>query len=339
MTRVGLKSEKDFDKKIIAFYENNYDVLRTPDFNDTTRLLKPEHGIKYLGCKDNKICRFCGKKEPDVTFRKIAHALPESIGNHALATYYECDECNTFFGNKLENEYNNFFGLYHSFMQVDGKRGIPKCNFKIPCEKRTDACAEYCVRVEIENGNPKLSACKFVGRDYINFEANEIRITKPVGKVCPMAVYKTIVKMALTILPAEELPLFQGTVKWIKADEHKMLSYPNKLLVRYSMIPGYNVTKYPHFVLFRRKKEVWNLPYLLFQLTYGCFSLLIEVPKDMSINGNNVFETIPLPEIPFWTTHEGVWDLTSCEETKELANSIYLYFEKSINITDNYVKQ
>lgn len=59
----------------------------------------------------------------------------------------------------------------------------------------------------------------------------------------------------------------------------------------------------------------------------------------MSINGSSVVETIPFLEISFGTTHEGMWDLTSCEVTKELTNSIYLYFEKSINVIDSYVKQ
>lgn len=46
------------------------------------------------------------------------------------------------------------------------------------------------------------------------------------------------------------------------------------------MIPGFNVTKYPHYFLFRSKAMQNDKPYLLFNLTYGCFSLLIEFPND-----------------------------------------------------------
>ena len=35
--------------KIMHFYDENYIVLRTPDFNDKTRLLKPGYGLHYLG--------------------------------------------------------------------------------------------------------------------------------------------------------------------------------------------------------------------------------------------------------------------------------------------------
>ena len=58
----------------------------------------------YLGNKDYKVCRFCGKKESEVTFNKIAHATPECTGNRYLASYYECDECNKKFGRQLESE-------------------------------------------------------------------------------------------------------------------------------------------------------------------------------------------------------------------------------------------
>lgn len=107
---IGLKDS--FDKSVIDFYDNYYDVLRTPDFKNNTRLLKPEHGLKYLGNPKHKTCRFCGKNETEVGFKKIAHAFPESVGNKSLATYYECDECNQFFGETIEREYANFFWLY-----------------------------------------------------------------------------------------------------------------------------------------------------------------------------------------------------------------------------------
>lgn len=46
---IGIKQYDNKDVQIMQFYIDNYDVLRTPDFKDTTRFLKPEHGLKYLG--------------------------------------------------------------------------------------------------------------------------------------------------------------------------------------------------------------------------------------------------------------------------------------------------
>lgn len=50
--------------------------------------------IIYLGDETNKICRFCGKTEPEVKFEKRAHVVSEFLGNRSLFSHYECDECN-----------------------------------------------------------------------------------------------------------------------------------------------------------------------------------------------------------------------------------------------------
>ncbi len=89
------------------------------------------------------------------------------------------------------------------------------------------------------------------------------------------------------------------------------------------MIPGFNVTKYPHYMLFRRKKTVWNKPYMLFNLTYGCFSLFIEIPRDFDCCPNSEFERIPFPEIPFYTSTEGIWNLSEKKAIKILNIALY----------------
>ncbi len=150
-----------------------------------------------------KKCRFCGKSENDVEFKKVAHVFPEAIGNKTLFSTYECDECNQYFGDTIENEYSNFFNLFHSIMQVEGKKGIIKCKFKIPCQIQTEKCRKYCVEIDVENGNPKINKCTEVGREYLDLSNSSLRISKPVGKCCPIAVYKAIVKMAISVMPLE----------------------------------------------------------------------------------------------------------------------------------------
>lgn len=328
---------KNIDPKIISFYDSFYDILRTPDlddFDNKTRLLKPEHGIHTIGSPHNKKCRFCGKGQNEVNFTKTAHAFPESIGNHALATNYECDICNEFFGDTIENEFANFFILSNSIMQIDGKNGIPKCNYKIPCEKRTDECANYCIEISQNNGIPNIRLCKEVDNRYINLTKNSITISKPVGKCCPIAVYKALVKMAITVMPIEELRLFSNAISWILNPEHSNFYNDKNLLVQYKMIPGFTVTKYPHYVLYRRKTNDFNKPYMLFNLTYSCYSLLIEVPRDADNCPNFQFENLPFPPIPFYTTTSGIWNLSENETPKNLKHSITLNFDNIKDITE-----
>ena len=321
---IGIKDT--IDPYVLQYYESFYDILRTPDNNDKSRLLKLEHGIRTIGNPKDKRCRFCGKGENEVSFKKIAHVFPECIGNNVLASNYECDDCNQHFGNTIENEYGNFFSLYHSIMQIKGKRGVPKCSFKIPCPKRTDECSDHCLEMSFIDDKPVISACLEVDSQYVSLSDNSITISKPVGKCCPIAVFKAIVKMAITVMPAEELALFSSAIDWILEPKHINFYNDKKLLVRYQMIPGFNVTKYPHYMLFRRKKTIFGKPYMLFNLTYGCFSLFVEIPRDFDHSTNSEFEKMPFPPIPFYTSESGIWDLSGNETPQRMKHSITLNF-------------
>ena len=93
------------------------------------------------------------------------------------------------------------------------------------------------------------------------------------------------------------------------------------------MIPGFNVTKYPHYVLYRRKRDVWDVPYMLFNLTYGCFSLLMEVPwngEERDAADSSMFERIPFPPIPFHISQDGIWDMSGTEVPKGVKVGINL---------------
>ena len=315
------------DRTALQHYEAFYDLLPTPNHDEQSRLLRPQHSMLVIGPDKNRTCRFCNKKEHEVSFKKIAHAFPESIGNHVLASNYECDTCNQFFGDTIENDYNIFFSLYHSIMQISGKRGIPKCKFKVPCSSRTDTCAEYCVELSLVENRPLIRKCREVDNKYISCSDNSITLSKPVGHCCPIAVFKAIVKMAITVMPVEELPFFIKTIQWLLEPEHHNYYADRKLLVRYKMIPGFHVVKYPHYCLYRRKKTVWNQPYMLFHLTYGCFSILIEIPSPSKGSNYHDFEKMPFPPIPFYTSEEGIWDLSGNELPKKTMHSIELNFE------------
>ncbi|WP_031492581.1 HNH endonuclease [Succinivibrio dextrinosolvens] len=315
------------DKTALMFYENNYEVLRTPDFDESTRTLKPAHKIKYLGNSKKKICRFCGKSEPEVKFKKVAHAFPESIGNKVLATHYECDNCNLFFGKTIENDYSKFFELHHSIMMVSGKGGKRKCKFKIPCDKRTEKCGEHCFQIDFKGIYPYILVCYNVPQDILQVGEDRLRISAPIGTFCPIAVFKTFVKMAITVMPVEEVNLFSDAISWILNPKHENFYKSKKLLIRYQMIPGFNVTKFPHFFLYRRRFNVLTGPYMLFNLTYGCFSFLIEVPRNGNIDDrldDNSFERIPFPPIPFYISQEGIWDMSAKELSKGEKFSIFL---------------
>ena len=78
----------------------------------------------YIGNKG--VCRYCGKNNSQVNFKKLAHAIPELLGNKYLFSNDECDDCNSYFDKHLENNLANFLGISRTTSQVVGKKGIPK---------------------------------------------------------------------------------------------------------------------------------------------------------------------------------------------------------------------
>lgn len=120
-------SDDQLDKQALIFYTLNYDLITFLPivFND----------MAYLGDSEQKTCRFCGKSEPEVSFKNAAHIIPECTGNHFLASNYECDACNKFFGRYLESEYSNYFLFYHNASGISGKNAPLDTNQAICSQK------------------------------------------------------------------------------------------------------------------------------------------------------------------------------------------------------------
>ena len=88
--------------------------------------------------KSKRVCRYCNKKSPEVSFKKVAHSISEALGNKKIITNDECDACNEKFGEGIENDLILYLNLYRVFFRIRGKNGIPKLkgkNFEIEIEK------------------------------------------------------------------------------------------------------------------------------------------------------------------------------------------------------------
>ena len=141
-------------------------------------------------------CRFCGKSAPDVKFKKTAHAIPHFIGNRILKSSYECDDCNLMFS-KLESNFSQFMSFYHTFAHVSRGGGA-----KIP-KFRTNSSELS----SIEVGDNGIDIKCYEGEGLIP-EIDEQNCTltlKTYRSYVPLNVYKIFIKMALTIIPEQEL--------------------------------------------------------------------------------------------------------------------------------------
>ncbi|MGG4091495.1 hypothetical protein [Paenibacillus lautus] len=223
----------------------------------------------YLGDKNNRVCRFCGRNSNVVKFKKVAHAIPEMLGNHYLCTYYECDYCNEIFS-KLENDLGWFTELGRATIRLQGKYGPP--TLKQGGSEIRDENGQMFIRDQVDE--PIMD---WVGD-------NELKITVKAKPYTPVAVYKAFTKMALTLMPEDELIHFKETLKWIQEQDHSARKVP-QLIAFSSFISGPAFQGVGFKLLFRKDGADSQLPYCQFVLKFHNFMYQIYIPFSVKDSG------------------------------------------------------
>lgn len=241
-------------------------------------------GSKRTILGDKKfVCRFCSKAKPDAKFKKAAHALPHLIGNNSLFTHYECDDCNQHFGNTIECHYASFMHLDHTFSGIVGKNGIPKFKASDATIESTGTFIDW---KEVPHENMQLDQ-----------KNGKVIITQQIPTFVPVAVYKCLVKMALTILPEAYFHGFDNTISWLKEVDHSQTSFP---FTKLSILTGTATTRTQFkeitAVVAMRKEELnLGIPKFVFRLTYGNFLFFLPIPLHRD---DKMADWITIPYLP-----------------------------------------
>lgn len=157
--------------------------------------------------ENNRVCRFCGKSNPDVTFNQKAHAIQEALGNKLLFCFDECDACN----HDLAPIEDLFRGL------MDFRRAMYHIPRKETTKSPTVLGKQFIIKAG-SDGSPIL---------YLMEEKlpPEVDKTKPFfchlemrNPITDEGLYKALCKMVIDLIPAKELPHFENTIKWIKSN-------------------------------------------------------------------------------------------------------------------------
>ena len=190
-----LKVDNNLIKKAIfmvgnANFSASYDIISYGDKEE------------YTGPDDLKtcICRFCGKKYPEVRFKKKnAHAIPDALGNKFIFCNDECQSCNSVLSyidkelteylkfrrseNKIANKKNKIIQVYGHNFYYDGPTGELKIS-RLAILYETES--QYFVKLE--------------GADPITH----------------LGIYKTLAKIAIDLMPRDLVNEFGTTIDWIK---------------------------------------------------------------------------------------------------------------------------
>jgi hypothetical protein len=291
------------DQDAVRFYQSNYDLL--------AKYIVTRGPKRFLGKRENQTCRFCGARYPKATFNNLAHAVPECLGNHTLFSMYECDECNTLFGNGIENDFGNWSKPTRTLGRIRGKNGVPTI-------KSRDG------RLRVEGAPAGLAVNHEAYQDIfeVNEERRELTFRLVRDSYTPVGVLKAFVKMGLTIFPDAEMPNFGATLAWIREKNHALGNFSLWPTVRTFMPRAFGGNLISLMAL-RRKTDGNQLPYAVFVIIYGneLFQVFIPCPeRDRHLDGKTLsFLPFPSPidfQSPANVTFNNSIDLRHCISLK-----------------------
>lgn len=275
----------------------------------------------YFGCRDERKCRYCGKTSRTVTFRTEAHAIPHFVGNKSLFSYDECDECNKFFSETSEDSFGKLILPLRTIHGVSGKTGVPTY-------KTNDKAA----RIDVDKQNTHLAVTDRGASPLFIDDPDNKTLSAALGSqpYIPILAYKCLVKMALAIMPTEELQNFTHTLTWLM--ERNPSCSSNRVRSAACYIYDYFLPYPSSAVLLRRRTSDTPLPYMLFVLNLGRVvvqTYLPLTPMDNCFAGMKVrFPRMGSIVVPGkGESHFGTFSLASSEVVKDNLVDVVLSYE------------
>jgi len=224
-----------------------------------------------LGTKGR--CRFCGETDPRA-FRNVAHTLPEAFGNKWVTSLDECDACNARFGAFDD-------ALVKSMGAILTVGGTPGKGNKVRQTGRTEGPAS--IRHRIVDGQRSISmranGTPFSDHVAMNLTTGELVFRIPGGteRFVPAKAYKALVKMAVALVPEEELANFNKIIAWLGSGDDDLLPH---MIAGISFAIIGNSPPLLAAALLRRTSENRDTPYMLFVTTMGSVCLQIVLKAD-----------------------------------------------------------
>jgi|GEM_PF-644033 len=229
----------ELDGEFKTFFDNYYidDIIFHPDKKPP--LLK----------RKDRVCRFCNKSMPEVSFEKDAHTIPQLIGNRNMISDFECDACNDLFS-KYETQLAYFLGVSRSLAFLKGQEGIPK--FKTPDKK-------LIIGEDKENKSIKIISDGLENNHWEIDEMNKkMKIFSVKHPYSPIDVYKSFLKMALCYIDVDDISNFESAFKVLQTNTYDIKMKGNPLFRLYIHLYAGPPIPMPIVLKMRRKENAVN---------------------------------------------------------------------------------
>ena len=194
-----------FISKIISTIKSFFKKKRMPLLINYT-LISSTDTIEEFNKRTPKFCYYCGTKDTSL-FKNEPHLTPELLTKNRNTYNHECDKCNDFFSMEYETHLTHFTRPFVLLSQCKTKKGFPK--IKMPN-------GDF---IQFENGQLRIHD------NHNSFpitydEAKKIATLEiPRPKFIPYKVYKSLIKIAISLLPPEKIDNYSETIKWLRNPE------------------------------------------------------------------------------------------------------------------------
>ena len=274
------KLDKLIDNESFNWYEKNYKpcIVLFQDEKDgifeVTDLLKniKQKNKTYYFIDNKQKCRFCGQSAPSVTFKDKAHTFPEFLGNKLFVNKNsECDNCNHKFGENYEPDLSKFLLPFLTLDQIKGKKGTRK--YKSNDHNSIVSSENDKLKIEETVGYSKLI------RDDDN---KQISYSFDVPQYSMLNVYKSILKMALSIIPENKIDLLKYKFYSLNEDNPH-----GDEVVQFCFYPGFK--RFGLNVFLYERIDINNHKIPLYQFAVMCNNFMLQIPiyGDCDINNLN----------------------------------------------------
>jgi transcriptional regulator with XRE-family HTH domain len=219
--------------------------------------------------KADRICRFCaGTTKTGARFDKEAHAIPAALGNKYLKLADECDECNQYFGDEIEPTLVELLNIQRVFLGIESRGSLPTVKFSggsMFHDEKGDK-----VTVVVSN---KIS------EDAIGVLRAQLGSGKP---IIPQNFYRALCKIALSVIPDNELPTLAKTARWVRDGESDGKPLP-KIAAAVVMLPP---DPSAQITLYIRKGPHPKMPHVVCEFRLGCYMYVYVLPFSTADESN-----------------------------------------------------
>jgi len=231
-------------------------------------LVGVESKKRFLGART--YCRFCETSDQSMFGRRTnAHTFPEGLGNKALFSLDECRSCNEKFS-IYEDALCKAVGPFLTLGGVKGKSGVRQTG-----RSESDSVIKHSnlgerrninIRAKVPDVNMVVSQLR---SDVLKF-----RIPVTGDMFVPLYAYKALLKIALSLLPENELHRYKKAKESLQAENIQLFS---ELRVGFSYTYIGNAPPTLGGALIRRREDNTTIPYMIaiFHAGSVCFQIAL----------------------------------------------------------------